>query len=90
LFGIYCSPHLQHIDAVDISDNMLAIGREKAREAGIENVTFSLGTLTEFNADTARYDVILGLNVIHLLPDRQAVIGISWLCLTLAFMYTSN
>lgn len=73
--AVYHAPHVQHIDAIDISDNMLEIGREKAREAGIENVNFTLGTLTEFNADTASYDVVLGLNVIHLLPDRQAVIA---------------
>ncbi len=73
--AVYHAPHVQHIDAIDISDNMLEIGREKAREAGIENLNFTLGTLTEFNADTASYDVVLGLNVIHLLPDRQAIIA---------------
>ena len=73
--AVYHAPHVQYIDAIDISDNMLEIGREKAREAGIENVNFTLGTLAEFNAGTASYDVVLGLNVIHLLPDRQAVIA---------------
>ena len=69
------APHVQHIDAIDISENMLEIGRGKAREAGVENITFTRGTLTEFNADTATLDAVLGLNVIHLLPDRQAVIA---------------
>ncbi len=69
------APHVQHIDAIDISENMLEIGRGKAREAGVENITFTRGTLTEFNADAATLDAVLGLNVIHLLPDRQAVIA---------------
>ena len=73
--AVYHAPHVQHIDAIDISKNMLEIGREKARDAGVENVNFTLGTLTEFNAEAASYDVVLGLNVIHLLPDRQAVIA---------------
>ncbi len=69
------APHVQHIDAIDISENMLEIGRGKASEAGVENITFTRGTLTEFKADTATLDAVLGLNVIHLLPDRQAVIA---------------
>lgn len=73
--AIHHAPHVQHIDAIDISENMLEIGRSKAREAGIDNITFTRGTLTEFNADTASLDAVLALNVIHLLPDRQAAIA---------------
>ena len=73
--AVHHAPHVQHIDAIDISENMLEIGRGKAREARVENITFTRGTLTEFNADTASLDAVLGLNVIHLLPDRQAVIA---------------
>ncbi len=73
--AVHHAPHVLHIDAIDISENMLEIGRGKAREAGIDNITFTRGTLTEFNAQTASMDAVLGLNVIHLLPDRQAVIA---------------
>jgi len=73
--AIHHAPHVQHIDAIDISENMLEIGRGKAREAGVENITFTHGTLTEFNAETGSLDAVLGLNVIHLLADRQAVIA---------------
>ena len=71
--AIQHAPHVQHIDAIDISENMLEIGRGKARAAGVDNITFTLGTLIEFNAEDASMDAVLGLNVIHLLPDRQAV-----------------
>jgi 2-polyprenyl-3-methyl-5-hydroxy-6-metoxy-1,4-benzoquinol methylase len=54
---------------------MLEIGRGKAKAAGIDNITFTRGTLTEFNAEDAVFDAVLGLNVIHLLPDWQAVIA---------------
>ena len=73
--ALHHAPHVQHIDAVDISENMLAVGRGKAVAAGVENVTFSRGTLTEFNAQEGSLDAVLGLNVIHLLPDRQAVLA---------------
>ncbi len=73
--AVHHAPHVLHIDAIDISENMLEIGRGKAREARVENITFTRGTLTEFSAETASLDAVLGLNVIHLLPDRQAVIA---------------
>lgn len=62
--------HVQHVDAIDISQNMLEIGRDKSAEAGIGNITFTRATLNEFNAEPESLDAILGLNVIHLLPDR--------------------
>jgi ubiquinone/menaquinone biosynthesis C-methylase UbiE len=73
--AVHHAPHVQHIDAIDISENMLEIGRGKAREAGVENITFTRGTLAEFKAETASLDAVLALNVIHLLPDRQTVIA---------------
>ena len=73
--AIHHAPRVQHIDAIDISENMLQIGRDKARKAGIENITFTRSTLTDFNAENASIDAVLGLNVIHLLPDREAAIA---------------
>ncbi|NKC00728.1 MAG: methyltransferase domain-containing protein [Pseudomonadales bacterium] len=73
--AIHHAPHVTHIDAIDISEKMLEIGRGKARDAGITNVTFTRGTLSEFNAANESYDAVLGLNVIHLLPNRQEVIA---------------
>ena len=69
--AIHHAPHVQHIDAIDISENMLEIGRQRAIESNVENITFSRGTLAEFNADTASLDAVLALNVIHLIDDRQ-------------------
>jgi len=53
---------------------MLEIGRSRARESNVENIEFTRGTLTDFNAETDSFDAVLGLNVIHLLPDRQSVL----------------
>ena len=73
--AVHHAPHVSHIDAVDISQNMVDIGKGKAAEAGIENITFSRGTLTEFAAAPASLDAVLGLNVLHLLPDRREAIA---------------
>ncbi|MEM7467871.1 MAG: class I SAM-dependent methyltransferase [Pseudomonadota bacterium] len=73
--AIHHAPHVAHIDAIDISENMLNIGRSKAEHAKISNITFSRGTLHDFGADSESLDAVLGLNVIHLLPNRREVIA---------------
>jgi len=73
--AIHHAPHVQHIDATDISENMIEIGRTKARNAGISNITFTRGTLVDLNFADANFDAVLGLNVIHLLPDRNTVLA---------------
>jgi ubiquinone/menaquinone biosynthesis C-methylase UbiE len=72
--AIHHAPHVQHIDAIDLSEKMIDIGRRKAASAGVENVTFTRATLEEFHAASAHFDAVLGLNVIHLLPDRRTVL----------------
>lgn len=68
------APHVQHISAIDVSENMLQIGRDKAQAAEIDNLSFHLGTLQDFNAEAASLDAVLGLNVIHLIRDRTALL----------------
>jgi len=72
--AIHHAPHVQHIDAVDVSENMINIGRAKALNAKIENINFALGTLHDFKADPESMDAVLGLNVVHLLPNRAAIL----------------
>lgn len=73
--AIHHAAHVQHVDATDISENMLEIGRGRAKEAGVDNITFTRGTLADIKAQDASLDAVLGLNVIHLVPDRQAVLA---------------
>jgi ubiquinone/menaquinone biosynthesis C-methylase UbiE len=70
--AVHHAPHVQHIDAIDISQNMLDIGRGRAAASNISNITFTRATLVEFNAETASLDAVLGLNIIHLLPDWRS------------------
>lgn len=73
--AVHHAPHVEHIDALDISESMLEIGRRRASEAGVENVTFTRGTLIGFGAPPASVDAVLGLNVLHLIEDRRAEIA---------------
>ena len=69
------APHVAHIDAIDVSDRMIEIAREKAAAAGITNVEFTAGTLDTLDGADASYDVVLGLNVLHLVEDRRGALA---------------
>jgi ubiquinone/menaquinone biosynthesis C-methylase UbiE len=73
--ALYHAPFVHHINAIDIAENMIEIGRTKAKTQGINNVTFHQGTLESYSAEPASLDAVLALNVIHLLPNRQAILA---------------
>lgn len=69
------APHVAHIDATDVSGAMIAIGREKAKQAGNGNVSFTQAGVEDFQAPDDHYDMVLALNLLHLLPDRAAALA---------------
>lgn len=66
---------IARIDATDVSGAMVAIGRDKAARAGVRNVTFRQSGIEDFDAPDGSYDMVLALNLLHLLPDRAAAFG---------------
>ena len=68
------APHVAHIEATDVSAEMIAIGRNKANSAGIDNINFTRASVEEFDEST-KYDMVLALNLIHLLKGRKAVLA---------------
>lgn len=73
--SIHHAPAVKHILATDISNNMLDIGRRRASEAGVENVTFQQATVENLEADLASFDVVLALNILHLIDDPAGVVN---------------
>ena len=65
------APHVAHVHAMDVSPRMLDIARRKAASAGVANVTFAQGDILR-DAPDRRFDMVLGLSILHLLPDRRA------------------
>ena len=63
------APHVAHCLATDAAPSMIEIAREKAAEAGVENVEFAVETLDDRAQDGPVWDAVLGLNILHLLPD---------------------
>lgn len=73
--AILHAPRVRHITAIDFSEAMLAIARAKAAAAAVPNVSFERADITHFEAHDGRFDAILGLSILHLLANKDAVIA---------------
>jgi len=63
-----------HLTATDISSEMIAIAREKASAAGVENVSFDVARPDAQTLPAQTFDVVLGFNVLHLVAARDAAL----------------
>ena len=72
--AIIHAPHVQHIRAIDISPKMIGIAKSKAEAAGVENVAFEVQTIEDLDAPDGSFDAILGLSIMHLVKDKDAVL----------------
>jgi ubiquinone/menaquinone biosynthesis C-methylase UbiE len=68
------APYVRHIRATDVSQAMLDIAKGKAESAGITNITFEKANVDELNVTDASLDVVLGMSILHLVSDRDAVL----------------
>jgi arsenite methyltransferase len=62
-----------HAIGVDMTDEMLALARRNAAEAGASNVEFRKGTIERLPVDDASVDVVISNCVINLASDKTAV-----------------
>jgi ubiquinone/menaquinone biosynthesis C-methylase UbiE len=69
------APHVARVEATDISSAMIAIGRDKAQRAAITNVGFRRAGVEDVDAPDGTFDMVLALNLLHLLPDRAAAMS---------------
>jgi arsenite methyltransferase len=60
---------------LDMTDEMLALAQENAREAGASNVHFLKGTIEQIPLPAASVDVVISNCVINLSTDKAAVLS---------------
>jgi len=68
------APYVKHILATDISPGMIDIAKGKAQAGQVENITFETRAVDDHDIAESRYDVIMALNLLHLLKDPEAAI----------------
>ena len=67
------APYVRHILATDVSAEMLRIARERAEQAGIENVRFERAAFEDL--DPGEFDVVMAHSILHLLDDRDEALN---------------
>ncbi len=72
--ALILAPQVKHITASDLSQNMLAIGKEKAISDNIPNISFKNAEVLDIKASDGLYNAVLAFNIIHLLEDIPAAI----------------
>jgi len=60
---------------LDMTDEMLALARDNAREAGVANVEFLKGEIEQVPLPDAAVDVVISNCVINLSPDKDRVLA---------------
>jgi 2-polyprenyl-3-methyl-5-hydroxy-6-metoxy-1,4-benzoquinol methylase len=66
---------VKHILAIDYSSKMIEIAQGKADAEKIGNITFKSATIEPFSLPDQGWDAVLGHNVLHLLENKEEVIG---------------
>lgn len=73
--SIWHAPKVRHIRAIDSSLKMVEIARENVARAEVDNVTVEQSTIEEIDLPDQSLDAVLGLSILHLLEDKEAVIA---------------
>ena len=73
--AIHLAPRTGQILATDFSGRMLEAARKKASTAGIENITFEKAAAGEPRFQGHEFDAILAFNILHLVPELDAVLA---------------
>ena len=65
------APLVSNIVATDVSEAMLDYGRDKAAAEGLSNIEFKQSGVEDFAGEKGSFDMVLALNLLHLVPDRD-------------------
>lgn len=66
--------HVKEIHAIDISSRMIEIAKGKAADGNVANVIFLQADIFDERYERESFDAILAFNMLHTVPDPQAVV----------------
>lgn len=76
--SVVVAPQAKSVLCTDLSLTMLEKARQKAKGAGLRNITFAERNLLSLPESDARFDVVIAANVIHLLDNPYDAIAELW------------
>ncbi|MEY8097590.1 class I SAM-dependent methyltransferase [Falsihalocynthiibacter sp. S25ZX9] len=69
------APLVKTYEGVDFSKNMVAIAKGKLKGSGLKNLTFTCEPIDSISRQPNSVDMVLAMNILHLLPNHKEVIG---------------
>lgn len=69
------APSLGHITASDLSEQMIRIGEQKARDQDCGNIDFLTAESMNPSLEPGQYDVVLAFNLLHLVDNPAATVA---------------
>ena len=73
--AVKLAPSVSRYVATDLAPAMIEIGRERAAEAKVDNITFEAGTPADNRWDEGEFDAVIAFNVLHLITDRKPALS---------------
>lgn len=73
--SIIHAPYVKHILATDISQKMVEIATQQAKDANVKNVEFCQSSIDQLDLPDESQDVVLGLSILHLLKNKDDAIA---------------
>lgn len=86
---IELAPSVQQIMAIDLSDKMIRLAKDKATFNGIDNITFKAATIEDTDLKNASFDVITAFNILHGLEDVERSLTRIWTLLKAGGIFLS-
>jgi len=68
------APHVRQVHGIDLSEKMIELANEKARERQIDNVSFRRIDVFDQRLANQSFSVILAFNIFHLLDDPHKIL----------------
>lgn len=72
--AILHAPFVQDYCAIDVSEKMIDIAQSKLEDTKLSNLRFEKSGIDSLNATNGTYNAILGMSILHLLPNKDEVI----------------
>lgn len=70
-FSVALAPRVREVVGVDFSERSIEICRRRAREAGLENVTFVKADAADTGLESGSFDVVVAADLVEHLYPRQ-------------------
>lgn len=69
---------VRQVTAIDLSEEMIRLAREKATSNGVENITFKVSAIEDTDLSESSFDVITAFNILHGIKDVHDVLSRIW------------